>query len=102
MRKANLYVNNKKAGVLIEHSRTDYQIIYDEQYAGPPISITLPITQREYRFTDFPAFFEGLLPEGGQLDALIRQKKIDPRDYFSQLIAVGEDLVGNVNVRGSK
>ena len=32
------------------------------------------------------------------LDGLLRQRKIDKDDYFSQLLAVGKDLVGAVTV----
>lgn len=99
IRKAMILVNNKRVGLLIENSRSDYEIIYDENYSGPSISLTLPLSKRAYKFKHFPPFFEGLLPEGIQLEALLRQKKIDPHDYFTQLLAVGEDLVGNVTLR---
>jgi len=39
-----------------------------------------------------------LLPEGVNLDAFLRRTKIDRRDYLSQLLAVGQDLVGAVTV----
>jgi serine/threonine-protein kinase HipA len=32
------------------------------------------------------------------LDGLLRQQKIDKDDLFSQLVAVGKDLVGAVTV----
>ena len=51
-----------------------------------------------YRFKAFPSFFEGLLPEGPQLDALLRKAKLDKKDYFGQLLQVGNDLVGSVTV----
>jgi serine/threonine-protein kinase HipA len=51
-----------------------------------------------YLFETFPPFFEGLLPEGYQLDALLRKAKLDKNDYFSQLVTVGRDLVGSVTV----
>jgi serine/threonine-protein kinase HipA len=53
---------------------------------------------KEFNFNSFPPFFDGLLPEGIQLDGLLRFKKIDKYDYFSQLIAAGADLVGAVSV----
>ncbi|MDX2346428.1 MAG: HipA N-terminal domain-containing protein [Legionella sp.] len=46
----------------------------------------------------FPGFFEGLLPEGVILEALLRQYKIDENDYFQQLIIVGRNVVGAVTI----
>jgi serine/threonine-protein kinase HipA len=53
---------------------------------------------REYSFDSFPPFFDGLLPEGIQLESLLRRRKIDRGDLFAQLVAVGADLVGVVTV----
>jgi len=58
----------------------------------------MPVNKKEYEFNEFPPFFDGLLPEGVQLEALVRQLKIDKNDYFSQLVCVGKDLVGSVTV----
>lgn len=55
-----------------------------------------------YVFTTFPLVFEGLLPEGPQLEALLRKHKIDRNDAFRQLITVGGDLVGSLTVRLAK
>ena len=51
-----------------------------------------------YQFDGFPPFFDGLLPEGAQLEALLRQQKLDRDDGFGQLLTVGGDLVGAVTV----
>lgn len=103
MRKANVYLHNHLAGTLIEIEKsTRYRFSYPEAYAGPAISLTMPITQKEYEFNTFPPFFDGLLPEGFQLEALLRKRKIDRNDLFSQLIVVGQDLVGAVTVAEEK
>ena len=59
----------------------------------------MPLSQREYEFESFPPFFDGLLPEGYQLEGLLKIGKIDRNDFFTQLISVGDDLVGNVTVK---
>jgi len=87
------------AGVFCEEEhRRRYSFEYDPEYAGEPVSLTWPLARRRYEFDRFPAFFDGLLPEGTQLEALLRRKKIDRDDGFSQLVAVGADLVGAVTV----
>jgi serine/threonine-protein kinase HipA len=81
----------------IERGRA-YRVTYDPSYTGPPISLTMPVRSEPYDFTAFPPFFDGMLPEGAQLDALLRQAKIDRNDPFQQLVTVGADLVGAVTV----
>lgn len=99
MRIANIFVNNILAGRLIENdNHKNYVLEYNEAYQGAPISLTMPISQKKYLSNKFPAFFEGLLPEGPQLEALLRQSKLDRDDYFGQLVTVGADLVGAVTV----
>ncbi|MFD2586083.1 HipA N-terminal domain-containing protein [Croceitalea marina] len=92
-------VHGKRAGVLTEVSANEYNFGYDSDYDGEAISLTMPIGQERYSFRSFPAFFEGLLPEGIMLEGLLRIAKIDEKDYFSQLMATGADLVGAVTVK---
>ncbi|MCI0618573.1 HipA N-terminal domain-containing protein [bacterium] len=99
MRKAKVYMQNQLAGTLIELKKNQrYRFSYLDGYEGPAISLTMPANQKDYDFTGFPPFFDGLLPEGFQLEALLRKRKIDRNDLFSQLITVGQDLVGAVTV----
>lgn len=102
MRQADVTVQDSLAGVLQETDDGGYVFTYEDGYSGPPVSLTMPPTRRVYTFDVFPPFFEGLLPEGNQLDALLRQEKLDKNDYFSQLVTVGADLVGDVTVRKSE
>lgn len=79
-------------------SPENYHFEYLPDYIGTPISLTMPTRQKAYRFKQFPPFFEGLLPEGYQLEALLRRAKLDKDDLFGQLLQVGADLVGSVTV----
>lgn len=99
MRKAKIFVNNVPAGVLTElDNNVGYSFEYFAEYTGPVISLTMPVTQKNYYFKSFPPFFDGLLPEGPQLEALLRHAKLDRYDYMGQLIKVGADFVGTVTV----
>lgn len=101
MRKANVFVHGRVAGVLEEiEKHKSYLFKYHDTYSGESVSLTMPLSQQEYLFNEFPPFFDGLLPEGVMLEALIRKLKIDRNDRFSQLVAVGKDLVGAVTVEG--
>lgn len=99
MRRVKIYNFGKLAGRLEENEKgKQYKFIYDDLYSGQPISLTMPLIQKEYTFNEFPPFFDGLLPEGSQLESLLRLTKTDRNDHFSHLIIVGKDLVGSVTV----
>lgn len=97
MRSARVLMHGVPAGRLTE-GEGGYAFAYHPGYDGPPVSLTLPVRPEPYRFDRFPPFFDGLLPEGWQLGALLRQAKLDRSDLFGQLLAVGEDPVGAVSV----
>ena len=100
MRKASIYMLGKLAGYLTESAdKKSYLFEYVEDYHGLPISLTMPVEKQTFSFDHFPPFFDGVLPEGMMLEGLLRRLKIDKRDYFTQLLAVGGDLVGAVTVK---
>jgi serine/threonine-protein kinase HipA len=97
MRKALIKIHNSRAGIL-EENQAHYIFQYDLDYDGPPVSLTMPVRAGAYEYESFPPFFDGLLPEGIQLEGLLKIYKIDKIDYFSQLLVTGLDLVGAVTV----
>jgi serine/threonine-protein kinase HipA len=100
MRTAKVYVCGKEAGLLSEKIfGKEYLFEYNDGYTGIPVSLTMPVSQKSFSFDQFPPFFDGLLPEGHQLEGLLKQGKVDRNDYFSQLMLVGNDTVGAVNVK---
>ncbi len=100
MRTAEVALHGMPAGHLVEEEPGRcYRFAYLPGYSGPPVSLTLPVRAEPYDFEEFPPFFDGLLPEGFQLEALLRQKKLDRGDRFGQLLVVGADTVGAVTVR---
>ncbi len=100
MRKADVFLKETLAGELIEiEKQKEYWFIYRTGYSGHPVSLTMPVEQQKYVYNTFPPFFDGLLPEGFQFEALLKIKKIDRNDFFTQLMAVGSDTVGAVSVK---
>lgn len=102
MRKACVAVNGVTAGILEALQNGKYKFTYFDDYRGAPVSLTMPLTNKVYDFDVFPPFFEGLLPEGIMLEALLRKYKIDRNDFFAQLIKVGQDVVGAVTIEELK
>ena len=96
---AAIFQHGRLAGLLQSTGAASWAFVYGGGYDGPPVSLTLPVRAEPYAFQAFPAFLEGLLPEGPQLEALLRKHKIDRHDAFRQLVTVGEDLIGSLTVR---
>lgn len=100
MRTAKVFICGEEAGHLTEMIfGAEYRFEYNDGYSGSPVSLTMPVSQKIYSFGHFPPFFDGLLPEGHQLDGLLKQQKADRNDLFSQLMLVGNDMVGAVTVK---
>jgi serine/threonine-protein kinase HipA len=98
IRCAEVYQSGELAGYLQEQLDRTWVFAYEGNYEGIPVSLTLPVRREPYSFKGFPPVFEGLLPEGPQLEALLKTHKIDRHDAFTQLVIVGEDLVGSLTV----
>lgn len=99
-RRAMVFQRDVLAGRIAQQESGEWSFAYESGYTGPPVSLTLPVRAEPYVFADFPPFLDGLLPEGAQLEALLRRLKIDRRDCYRQLIAVGLDVVGSLKVVG--
>lgn len=95
-RRALIRQHGVPAGELSEEANGGWRFSYLSGYAGPPVSLGVPVRAEPYDFDRFPPFLEGLLPEGPQLEAILRKHKIDRNDCFGQLMTVGNDLVGSL------
>lgn len=102
MKSANVFQKNELAGLLEARDDGSYRFTYKVGYRGEPVSLTMPTSQSIWEFPRFPSLFEGLLPEGVQLDALLRIRKLDRHDLFGQLLAVGQDVVGSLRIEAAK
>lgn len=98
MRRAQLLMHGIPAAVLSEMEDGSYVVEYLSGYAGEPVSLSLPIEAQRKEYPDFPAFLDGLLLEGMMFEAFLQKHKIDKDDSFSQLVRLGEDLVGAMTV----
>ena len=61
-----VYYNNEFAGLVYEDN-DGFAFKYDESYlhsGGKPISLTLPISEKEFHSNILFPFFDGLIPEG--------------------------------------
>ena len=100
-RRALVYVRSVLAGV-IEETDDGYRFAYDGAYLSGenplPVSLTLPVSETEYRSKTFFPFFDGLIPEGWLLDVASRNWKIDRSDRFGLMMLCCRDCIGDVSV----
>lgn len=74
----------------LTRTRDGVVFAYRDDYEGPPVASTLPVTEEPVRRPAgaVPAYFSGLLPEGRRLSALRRAVKTSADDELSLLVAV--------------
>lgn len=104
MRQLDVYMNDRKAGVLVErHTGSGYIFRYDENYLasdGPAISVTMPKLRVPLESEILFPVFADMLPEGSNRKIICRSLRIDENDCFGLLAAMaGKDFIGAVNVK---
>jgi serine/threonine-protein kinase HipA len=101
MRRAKIYYQSQLAGVLSEED-TGYRFVYDNDYLRQPdaipVSLTMPLSQKEFESNVLFPFFDGLIPEGWLLDISVQNWKLDPRDRMGLLMTCCRDCIGAVSV----
>lgn len=89
------------AGVLTE-DENGYHFVYETDYLenehAEPISLTLPVSQKNYSSNVLFPFFDGLIPEGWLLEIAERNWKLNPRDRMGILLATCRNCIGAVSV----
>lgn len=100
--RADVYKGDRLAGALVR-GPDGVAFTYDEDYlaaGGEPVATTLPVRAEPHAAPAgaVPPFFAGLLPEGRRLIALRQAVKTSADDELSLLLAVGRDVVGDVQV----
>lgn len=95
-----------KNGVLaakLERQGSSVSFSYYGSYiesSGGAVATTLPLSLQPIVLANgaTPAFFAGLLPEGRRLGAIAERAKLSLDDDLSLLLAIGADLIGDVQV----
>ena len=101
MKRANVFMHQYYAGVLIEDEAGftfKYDVDYLKSEKAEPVSLTLPLQMEVYKDRVLFPFFDGLIPEGWLLDIAGRNWKLDARDRMSLLMACCKDCIGAVSI----
>lgn len=101
--RADVYKNGALAAHLTRVASGRVEFAYTSDWlknAGPVVATTLPVSAEPVITIGgaVPPFFAGLLPEGRRLAALRQGVKTSPDDELSLLLAVGGDMIGDVQV----
>ncbi len=99
-----VYCNSERAGILEKDISGNYIFTYDKSYLentdNPPISLTLPKTEKKYKSSILFPFFSGLLSEGVNKEIQCRLLKIDENNDFKRLLLTsGEDTIGAITIK---
>lgn len=101
MRKAEIKFNKHTAGWLTQ-DENGFHFIYDTNYLKSdkpvPVSMTMPLREKEFDSQILFPFFDGLIPEGWLLDIAESNWKLDPRDRMGLLLVCCKDCIGAVGV----
>ncbi len=101
MRKAEIRMHDITAGWLLQ-DENGYHFQYDASYlvnkARQAVSLTLPLTEKEYHSNVLFPFFDGLIPEGWLLQIAEKNWKINERDRMGLLLSCCKECIGAVSV----
>ncbi|TSA30507.1 MAG: phosphatidylinositol kinase [Ignavibacteriales bacterium] len=96
-----VFYQNIFAGI-IKEDENGISFTYDKEYLlnkeAKPVSLTLPLREKEYTSKNMIPFFDGLIPEGWLLDIAQTNWKINPRDRMELLLTFCKDTIGAVSV----
>lgn len=80
----------------------DWRFTYDPAYLAQvdaiPLSISLPLREEPHKEAVVRNWFCNLLPEGRVREAITQRLRLDPRDDFAFLAAIGGECAGAVSV----
>jgi len=89
-----VFLSDRRIGSLDD--RTGNMRFTYEPGIQTPLSVNLPVRIEPYDNADCRAFFDNLLPEGSWRQSICRQLRIDERNDFQLLVALGTECAGAV------
>ena len=103
-KRAEVYNNERLAGLLEKTKQGEYVFTYDSNYLNDSetlgISLAFPKTKQVYRSATLFPFFFGLLSEGVNKQTQCRLLRIDENDHFSLLLKTAStDTIGSITIK---
>jgi serine/threonine-protein kinase HipA len=94
-------IEGREAGTLREDATGRYEFSYDQEWqaddAATPLSLSMPIAERDHRDPSVRPFLRGLLPDNEDvIQRWAKEYQVSPGNPFALLRHVGEDCAGGV------
>lgn len=86
------------AGRLASDDTFSLSYQYSEGYAGPPLSLRLPVRPLPYGDSEARAFFGNLLQEGWRLERIAARHRVARTDIAGLLVHLGRECPGAISV----
>ena len=107
MRSIKVYCQGVFSGVLEELPGGRCRFTYGDDYLAdtrlPPVSVSLPKTQKEYHGDALLPYFQSILSEGRNRKIFCAENRIDESDWFGMLCAyAGRDIPGSISLKHDK
>lgn len=88
-------INGQVAGHVTRTNARDAELEYEPDWAGVPLSTSLPTTRRNHRAATVTPYLWGLLPDNDiVIQRWARAAQVSATDIVGLLAAVGEDVAG--------
>ncbi|WNN48690.1 HipA N-terminal domain-containing protein [Siccibacter colletis] len=97
LRRVAVRLYGEPVGVL-EQSDAGFCFTYHADYQGPPLSLSLPVSQRSFPRATLHPFFVSLAPEGWLKRRYSQIQHLDEKDLLGMLIHNGKNLIGAVQI----
>lgn len=97
-----VYFNDVFAGKLSIDKAMRMSFLYDDAYlkkAGPPISLTIPLSTQQHEDDVVFPFIENLLPEGEIRSLIQGQNKIEEGNFMRFIELLGGDVAGALSIQ---
>jgi serine/threonine-protein kinase HipA len=98
-----VFINGEETGSLIQRETGRLSFVYDEAWRNAidsfPISLSIPLAQKQYDAGPVQNYVWGLLPDDPETRAeMARQEEVSPRSPFAMISAYGNDTPGAVQI----
>ena len=93
-----VHLRTERAGTLTQTDAGRLEFRYAEGYAGPALSLSLPVRAAPFDHRAAEPFFGGLLPEEGVRERIARYLGVTARNDFALLAEIGGECAGAVSL----
>ncbi|WP_220266910.1 HipA N-terminal domain-containing protein [Enterobacter sp. Colony194] len=100
-RRVTVLLYGEPVGELVQEA-TGFRFTYRDDYQGPPLSLSLPVSQRTFHCATLHPFFVSLAPEGWLRNRYSQLQQRDEKDLLGMLIDNGKNLIGAVQIRAEE